>query len=367
MKIADFTLYSFTIGLVQPIIVKGVKLNERAGFIIKLADENGHCGFGEASPLPSFSFENLETVASQLHSLRYSMSGGDFPRDLEELSYGFARWLERFNLAPSVRFGFEAAVLNLIADSRNLPLRKIISDVYRDSVSVNGLLSGTRNEILSKTSRLRQDAYQAVKLKVGQHPLQEEIRLVHDVREWIGDGVTLRLDANCAWSIEDALIFLQGVSSCQIDYVEEPVRDFGLLVSLLNKTNLPMPIALDESLMELTPENFTPLPNLKAVVLKPTMLGFERSMQFARRALSLGIIPVVSSAFETGVGLTSLAELASVLNTTDVPVGLDTIDCFKEDLLRAPIQIEKGRISLPHSVVRSDQIRRELLQEVAHV
>jgi O-succinylbenzoate synthase len=367
MKIADFILYRYTLSLARPINVKGFELTERSGFVIKLADENGHCGFGEASPLPSFSNENLETVESQLHSLHYSLSGEAIPRDLEELSCGFARWLERFKLVPSVRFGFETAVLNLIADSLNLPLRKVISDVYRDSVSVNGLLSGTRNEILGKASRLRQDAYQAVKLKVGQRPLQEDIRLVRDVRERIGDDVALRLDANRAWSVEDALVFLQGVSSCRIDYVEEPVKDYMMLVSMCSKTDSPVSVAMDESLMELSPEELTHLPNLKATVLKPMMLGFEGSMQFGRRATLLGITPIISSSFETSLGLTVLAELASILNTTDVPVGLDTIGWFKEDLLSTPIQIEKGRMSLPHSVIRSDQIRRELLQEVAHV
>jgi O-succinylbenzoate synthase len=367
MKIADFILYRYTLPLTRPINVKGGELTERSGFAIKLADENGHCGFGEASPLPSFSFENLETVASQLLSLRYSLSGEDIPRDLEELSYGFARWLERFDLAPSVRFGFETAVLNLIANSRNLPLRKVISDVFRDTVSVNGLLSGTRDEILSKAARLQQVGYKAVKLKVGQRPLHEEIRLVRDVREQISDDVALRLDANRVWCIDDALIFLREVSSCQIDYLEEPVKDYRMFVSLCDKTDSSASVAMDESLTELTPEELTHLPNLKAIVLKPTLLGFERSVQFGRRATFLGVTPIISSSFETSLGLTALAELASVLNTTDVSVGLDTIGWFKEDLLRTPLRIEKGRMSLSNSVIRPDQIRRELLQEVAHV
>lgn len=366
MKIADFTLYKFTLPLVRPIIVKGVKLNERTGFVIKLADENGHCGFGEISPLPGLSAEDLETAASQLHALRYSLSGENIPCHVEELSYGFARWLEKFQLVPSVRFGFEAAVLNLIADSRNLPLRAVISDVYRDSVSVNGLLSGTRNEILTKAEQIQKAGYRAVKLKVGRCPLQEEIRLVHDVRERIGDSVALRLDANRAWSIEDALVFLDGISDCPIDYIEEPVHNYNMLVSISDKSGLP-PVAMDESLLELTPEELAPLPNLKAVMLKPTVLGLEKSMRFGRRARFLGITPVVSSSFETGLGLTVLAELAAVLNTIDVPVGLATADWFKEDLLAEPIQIKKGQLNLSNSVVHHRQIRQDLLHELENV
>ncbi len=367
MKIADFILYRYTLPLARPIVVKGLELTERSGFVIRLADENGHCGFGEVSPLPRFSLENLETAELQLRSLHYSLSGKEIPRDLEELSYGFTRWLERFKLVPSVRFGFETAVLNLIADSLQVPLRGVISDTYRNSLSLNGLLSGEKNEILKQAARLRQEGYKAVKLKVGQCPLREEIRLVRDVRERIGDDVAMRLDANRAWSVNDALIFLQGVSSCGIDYVEEPVKEYRMLVTLCNKTDPPVSVALDESLMELTPEELTHLPNLKAIVLKPTLLGFERSMQFARRALSIGIIPVVSSGFETSIGLIVLAELAAVLNTDDIPVGLDTTDWFKDDLLVEPLKIRRGQLSLSNSVVRPDHVRLDFLHEVVYV
>jgi o-succinylbenzoate synthase len=189
---------------------------------------------------------------------------------------------------------------------------------------------------------------------------------VRDVRERIGDDVGLRLDANRAWSDHDARFFLREVSGCDIDYIEEPVKDYRMLISLCNKTDPPVSVAMDESLMELTPEELTHLPNLKAIVLKPTMLGFEGRMRFARRALYLGIIPVVSSAFETSIGLTALAELAAVLNTVDVPVGLDTVDWFKDDLLIEPIRMKGGRLSLSTIVVRLEDIRQALLKEVVH-
>ena len=140
-----------------------------------------------------------------------------------------------------------------------------------------------------------------------------------------------------------------------------------MLVSICNKGGLSLPpVALDESLLKLTPEALAPLPNLKAIVLKPTLLGFERSMQFGRKATSMGITPVVSSAFETSLGLTALVELAACLNTTDVAVGLDTLEWFAKDLLARPLQIERGRLNLSESVVRFDELRRDLMQEAAH-
>jgi len=346
--------------------VKDAKLTERSGLIIELTDEHGHTGLGEASPLPGFSSENQILAELQLLSLRHALKGTEIPENLEELSGGFERWLEQYGLAPSVRFGFETALLNLLAVSRKIPLRRLISDRSRDSISINRLLSGSPAEILDKAARLRGEGYKAVKLKVGQGPLHEEIQLTREVRKRIGDDVALRLDANRSWSVEDTFIFVRGVADCRIDYIEEPVYNYSMLVSMCNKVGLPLPVAVDESLRELTPEALAPLPNLKAIVLKPTMLGLERSMQFGRKATSMGITPVVSSAFETSLSLTALAELAACLNTTDVPVGLDTLEWFAKDLLARPLQIERGRLNLSESVVRFDELRRDLMQEAVY-
>jgi len=116
----------------------------------------------------------------------------------------------------------------------------------------------------------------------------------------------------------------------------------------------------------LTPQELTALPGLKAIVLKPTLLGFERSMQFGRKATLLGITPVVSSAFETSLGLTAVAELGACLNSTDVPSGLDTLDWFQQDLLEHPLQSKRGRVNLLGSVVRSSALKGDLIHEVIH-
>ncbi len=366
MKVIGFRLFKFALPFARPLTVDGAELTERSGLAMELADERGHSGLGEVSPLPRLSAEDLPVVESQLLSLRHTLKAAQAPRNLQELSGGFARWLGRYDLAPSVRFGFETAVLNLIADSHQLPLRRLISDKPRDSISVNGLLSGSRSEILDKAAKLCGEGYRAVKLKVGHRPLDEDIQTTQEVRRCIGNDVALRLDANRSWSAEDALAFARGVADCRIDYIEEPVQDYGMLVSMSNKAAAYVPpVAMDESLLEFTPETLRPFSKLKAIILKPTLLGFERSMQFGRRAISLGITPVVSSAFETSLGLTALAELAACLDTTDIPVGLDTLDWFVRDLTVHSVRVKNGRLSLPETVIRFDQIQSESLREVS--
>ncbi|HWR81769.1 MAG TPA: o-succinylbenzoate synthase [Candidatus Deferrimicrobium sp.] len=362
MTIAQFNLYRFVLPLSRPLTVKGVTLTERSGHLIELFDEHDHSGLGEVSPLPGLSAENSATAQPQLEALRFGLIGREIPDHLEELSGGFERWLAGFDLAPSVRFGFESAVLNLCADSRSVPLRRFISDSPRDAVSINGLLSGKVDEILEKAARLSRDGYRALKLKVGHRPLQDDISLIRQVERLVGDAVAVRLDANRAWSIAEARDFFAGVKGCRIEYIEEPVHSYDALVSLSALTDFP--VALDESLQDMKPEQLQPLMNLKAIVVKPTLLGLEKSMLFARRAAGFGIATVVSSSFESSLGLSALAELAACLNTDDTPVGLDTLDRFAEDLLVNPLQVEHGRLKLSRSSLHLNGLRHKLLEEI---
>ncbi|MBW2019910.1 MAG: o-succinylbenzoate synthase [Deltaproteobacteria bacterium] len=363
-KISAFKVFKFSLGLRQPLVIGEHHLSKRTGFIIEIRTEGDHVAFGEISPLPGLSREDMTLVETQIMWLRSSVLGRELPDHLEALSGGVDNWLRGYNLAPSVRFGFETAVLNLIATARGLPLCKLITNSPRDWISVNGLLSGSPAKIMQKAEKLLEMDYRAFKLKVGRNSIQEDIEITRHVRRFIGDDATLRLDANRAWSIDDALAFGQAVADCEIDYIEEPVKTLSLLEKLIGESGWLLPTGLDESLLELTAEGLLFMPGIKVVVLKPSLLGFEKAMQFARAATARGIMPVISSAFESSVGLTALAHLAACVNVVDVPVGLDTLDWFEEDLLVDPLRVEMGRLRITELPDIPHEIRRDLLEAI---
>jgi len=197
---------------------------------------------------------------------------------------------------------------------------------------------------------------------VGRGPLAEDIAMVREVRSLLGKKTVLRLDANRAWSMEQAIAFAAGLSDMPIDYLEEPVGSLELLVRLSKEPIMTLPLALDESLLDMDPDDLFRLPKIKAVILKPTLLGFEKAMQFARAAVRVGMTPVVSSAFESGVGMAALAQIACALNQEDVAAGLDTLDWFVEDLLLIPLSIENGRVAVPGLPNTSRALKGHLIQ-----
>jgi O-succinylbenzoate synthase len=361
VKIQSFKTYRFDLPLKQPLVIGKQRLTRRSGYLIELSAEDGRVSLGEVSPLQGLSRESLKLAAADMAGLRDAVLGRNVPGGLQEMSCRFEKWLPE-TLVPSVKFGFESAVLNLLAAGRGESLCRIICDAPRDSIPVNGLLAGSAEEVMTKAGVLFEKGYRAFKLKVGRRSIEEDADLTARVRTLIGNETTLRLDANRAWSIPEALTFCNGVAHCRIDYLEEPVKTLDDFRALVHDAELPVPLALDESLHELTPASLSSFSGIKAVILKPTLWGFEKTIQTARQAAALGMTPVVSSAFESGIGLEALAHIAACINRDDVPAGLDTLDIFEEDLRATPLPIRGGRLSTQALSDSHQGVRQHMLK-----
>lgn len=290
----------------------------RAGVLLELRDEEGNSGWGEAAPLPGFSRESADDAARQLAAL----TGSD---TLAEESY------------PSVRYALELARLSLRSATSGESLPRMISPDPRDVVELNALISSGPEGALAEACRLRQAGYRAVKLKVGRLSIAEEISLVRRVTGEL-DGVSLRLDANRAWSFEEALDFARGIAGMEVEYLEEPLADPGLLPRFAAESGLP--VALDESLAGMPAAGLGDHGYASAVVLKPTLLGgLARCVALAARAEDLGMKAVVSAAFEGGVGTLGLVALAAALPGDGAPAGLDTYRRLGADVLKPPLEL----------------------------
>jgi len=354
MRIVALDLYRYRLRLARPVRLKGEEHAERKGIIIRLTDNEDRIAWGETAPLPGFSRENLAIAHEQLIQLRATVIDQEIPPEVEKLDGAFGVWLDNLNLMPSVRFGFESATLNLIAQSRNLPFCKLLNPDCLQSVKVNVLLAGRIDEVAERAAALRKEGYDTFKLKLAGHSVDDAIELVRITHEAIGPDATLRLDANRAFDIKDAYFIMDAVAAYGIDYIEEPVLNRNQLIMLAQVSSLPVPVALDESLLEIVSDDLLSMKFVRVIILKPTLLGLEQTMSFVRAAQLPKITPVISSSFESSVGVAALAGVASAIGRADVAVGLDTLGWFAEDILEAPLPISSGQFD-PVAVAEAGQ------------
>ncbi|HEX5974042.1 MAG TPA: o-succinylbenzoate synthase, partial [Rubrobacteraceae bacterium] len=317
-------------------------LDHREGLLLKLSGDDGSEGWGETAPLPGFSMESQDEAASQLRKLAGSMMGREVEEAWVDPYGGFALALDR--VAPSVRFGLELAVWNLYGALSGRTLPELVAPAPRVVVPVNGLLAGSPAEVLAEARGMRDAGYRSVKLKVGTRTVAEDVALVSALGEEPGGDISLRLDANRAWDYEEAAEFVDGTAGVRFEYVEEPLADPWRLSELVREFGVP--VALDESLVGMESEKVEETFAV-AFVLKPTLLGgISRTLRMAERARRLGETPVISSAYESGVGTAALVALAAGIGDRPVPAGLDTYRAMAEDVLKTPLDLPAPEVDV---------------------
>ena len=345
MKLNSMNIYRYDIPLVRPLKMMGSYLEKRSGYILSLQDKDGTCGYGEIAPFPGLHRESLDTILPHIHSLKSELIGMSLSFDLLEMNGLFDDWLRPLNVYPTVRCGIEMAVLDLLAAKTEKSIPDLLFTHYRDSVHLNGLVVGSLRDVRKETQNLVREGYQSIKLKVGRQELEYEIDMVKQVRSVIGENVALRLDANRSWSLKEALLFGLSVADNNIEYIEEPCREQKDLAEFYSKTGIP--VALDETANDISMHDFKIPPGTKAFILKPSVLGsLERTVLLARFLEKRGVMPVLSSAFESGLALSIYAQLAAGMTKQDISVGLDTYKWLQEDILDKPFFAKSGKVNV---------------------
>ncbi|MBF0618835.1 MAG: o-succinylbenzoate synthase [Candidatus Omnitrophica bacterium] len=342
MKITDFEMYRYTLPLALPLVLEGKEQRSREGIILFIRGDNHKTGLGEIAPLPGFSAEHLQDAEKQLFMLRDKVLNTTIPDDLESLTFRFETWVRTWKLYPSVRCGFEVAVLDLLARSQARPLRCFIHEDAADRVPGTILLShNTRKVMQREVSDALHLGACVFKLKVGDPDIKTDLDRVMWVKEVTEDKALLRLDANRQWEYAQAASFVKAVDLQGIEYLEEPLKDIEQLEEFSAVTQVPL--ALDETTREWQPKRIAGLSTLKALVLKPMFLGgWEKTMGWVRAAQDAGLQAVISSSFESAVGIRALAHLACAAG--GAAAGLDTSKWYSDNLLDEPFECTSGMI-----------------------
>ncbi len=323
----------------------GKTFSQRDGLLLKLTDEVGHCGWGEVAPFGQLHRESIEEAAAQLRLAYRNLTELSFAATLDAAMAMIYQCTPERGWYPSLRCGLEFALSNLLAEHLGRLPASLYSDSYQKQVFVNALLTGTTGTLAADVTRLRAEKYPTVKIKVGRQSLHKDIELVRKARESLGSSIELRLDANRTWDFAEARRFGLAVADCRIAFIEEPLRSSDKLPAFYQATGLPF--AYDESLYRCSARELQSADGLAALIIKPQVIGgLAVSMEFARFANRCGCQTIVSSVFESSVGLASLANLAAAISDSGSAHGLDTYRWLAQDVCVPPFAAREARIDV---------------------
>ena len=250
---------------------------------------------------------------------------------------------------PSERFAHgavELALFDLEAHRHGQTQAEVLAGggPVAHSVELNALVADAEDAAAAVA-----EGYGTVKLKVGASDLADDIAAVGAVREAIGKTCGLRLDANGAWTLDQAMYALSALEQYDIGYVEEPVS--GLEALSLAAEQSPVPVAVDESLDSADAE----IPeSISVVVVKPMAVGGPRTAYAAcGRWINQGCKVVITNFFDSAIGQHAALSVAAALPGLPQVHGAITPALFTRDLADLP-PIVNGRCPVPpHSPVPS--------------
>jgi o-succinylbenzoate synthase len=317
-----------------PFVSASGSLRERELVLLRLEDLDGHVGVGEAAPLPEYHGVSATDVIDALEGCRATLArAGRLSR--EEL---LADCAELAVLAPAVA-AIDLALWDLEGRRTGRPVWRLLGADAAEPIEVNATIAAPdRAGAAAEAARARAAGFRCVKAKVG---IGDDAGRLAAVRAVLGPDVAIRLDANGAWSIEEAVAALRVLAPVGIELCEEPVR--GLEPTRALAAAIPeVPLALDE-----TASATGALEDrvCDAVCLKIAACGgITGLLDAARRARAAGYEVYLASTLDGPLGIAAALHAGAAIRP-DRPCGLATLALFadRED----PLSPRGGRLGVP--------------------
>jgi o-succinylbenzoate synthase len=214
----------------------------------------------------------------------------------------------------------------------------------RAEVPVNALVPAVDPET---AGQLVADAVAAgmttVKVKVGGGSIVEIVNRVAAVRANLGPAGRIRLDANGAWDVDTAALVVNRLASFDLELVEQPVADLADLAEVRRRVTVP--VAADECLRSLgDARRLAALDAADAIVVKVQPLGGVRAA--LRVVEAAGVPAIVSSLYETSIGLAAGVALAAALPELPYACGLGTASLLAGDVVADPLLPNAGVLAV---------------------
>lgn len=362
LKVERVGLYRVRISLREPFRISNGVVAEKDSILVEVVTGDGITGWGEASPM-SGSFYSDDTPESVWRALSESL----VPRALAEPSIDATRFFEKVRATPGEPFakaGLEGAMWDAHAQSLGVPLYELFGASARPVPS--GVAIGiydTIDELIERVERFVREGYRRVKIKVQPG---WDVEPVAAIRERFPE-VPLMVDANAAYSIEDAPVFRQ-LDQYRLMMIEQPLKREAHSEAAELQRQLQTPLCADESaespaaLEEIIERRAARIINIKV----QRVGGLSEARLMLGRARSAGLDCWVGTMPELGIASAHGLHLA-MLKGFNYPTDIEaSARWYVDDVIEPAITIDaRGYIHVPEGAGAGFHISREKLERYA--
>jgi L-Ala-D/L-Glu epimerase len=324
-----------TLRLRRPLVTAyGPPLRSRELFELVVEGADGVPGRGEAAPLEPYDGVSTRRARAALEAYRALLEAGD------ELDGG--ELLDACRAAddlPQALAAVDLALWDRAGRRAGVPVAALLADAPLEHVAVNATIGAEdRAGAAAGAAAARAAGFGCVKLKVG---VGDDAGRVAAVRAALGPDVQLRLDANGAWTVDEAVRAIAALAPAGLELVEEPVHGLAALREV--RERVAVRIAMDETAAEV---GALASGAADAVCLKLGRCGgISGLLASATLVRASGAEPYVASTFDGPLGIAAALHAAAALRLAPA-CGLATLDLF-EDAGEHPLAARDGVIAVP--------------------
>jgi L-Ala-D/L-Glu epimerase len=313
---------------------------ERELLDVLILGADGVAGAGEAAPLPSYDGVSLDDVRAALEDCRPIVHDAEgLPRRM------VLDACRRAAVLPQAVAAIDLALWDLEGRRADAPVWRLLgarpnADGSPPPIAVNALIAAEdRAGAAAEAAQVVAAGFDCVKLKVG---IGDDAGRLAAVRAAIGPDVLIRIDANGAWEVEEALAHLRALAPSGIEVCEEPVHGVEELGAVTAETEVP--VAMDETAVApgALASGATPI-----VCLKLSRCGgITGLLEAAETARAVGSEVYLASTLDGPLGIAGALHAAAVLRPMR-PCGLATLGAFADVEIDPELAVERGVMRVP--------------------
>ncbi len=342
MKLISATAYALRLPFVASFAHSTKERAFSDSIIVKVRDESGIEGFGEGAPREYVTGETQETALAHIAETLWpsvarrplaSCSATDMiPEFVPDAS------IARTVSDGASRSAVELAILDLALRLKKISMAHLLPP-RRQIVCYSGVITSGSLETVARYARqMKLIGLRHVKVKVGSGDDVERVRIV---RETMGPDVSIRVDANAAWSFDQAVSTIRALKTFGIVSVEQPLPRPMLAETAVLRREVQVPLMADESVVTMC--DAEKLIKAKAADFFNIRIskcgGLARSLRLAKYARQNGVrLQIGSQVGETAILSAAGRHLAASLDDVEFVEGSYGTMLLAEDVTNDPVR-----------------------------
>jgi muconate cycloisomerase len=363
MKIGAIETYTVALPM-RRAHISAVGARLRRYVIVKVTSDDGVEGFGEATVLKEWGGchgmyfgESHKTVTHVVHDVLVPALRGLDPMDIEAIHTVMDRAIKGHMYAKAA---VDIALYDLQGKALGIPAYQLLGGKVRDMIPICHSIGIMPAEAaVEEAARVVQEGVKTIKLKIG-YDLERDVETLRLVRETVGDGVAITVDANQAYpSASTAVAALRRMERYNVLFAEQPVQGIEAMAEVARRVGIPL--MHDEGAW--TPQDVLRIYERRAgdiislYTAKPGWLWPAKKV--AAVAEAAGFLCNVNGSAETGVGNAANLALAGSTTVVAYPCVIPVTRLegnaptkvanafYTDDIITAPFRFVDGALELP--------------------